>query len=254
MERVGIHGLLVLSWLLFAWYAGEDNVLRNLSLVLVASVVVLPGQAGRPSSGHGAHCRHRRGLRWRHPRRKPATETGQLPGILGLALDRGDRELCARQPSLLRDEVQEIPGRCSSRDSSVVRSLFIGHDAFTFFVDHPAMTRDGSSPAHLQRLLAAPSLPMLAGERHAAVKRQILDAFNDEAMARYIPVIENAIRRSLDRWETWDEEFSWIPEFQDTAYLISDALFTGSDPAKRGLLQYRKTLDEFRPGFTPRSR
>jgi hypothetical protein len=40
VERVGIHGLLVLSWLLFAWYAGEDNVLRNLSLVLVASVVV----------------------------------------------------------------------------------------------------------------------------------------------------------------------------------------------------------------------
>jgi cytochrome P450 len=184
------------------------------------------------------------------PSSKASNGNGQLPpGSLGLPWIGETVSFALDNHRFFETRFKKYGPVFKSRLFGRPVAFFIGHDAFTFFIDHPAMTRDGSNPAHLQRLLAGPSLPMLAGERHAAVKRQILDAFNDEAMARYIPVIENAIRRSLDRWETWDEEFSWIPEFQDTAYLISDALFTGSDPAKRDL-QYRKTLDEFLAGFT----
>lgn len=127
--------------------------------------------------------------------------------------------------------------------------FFVGPEAFSFFINSGAITREASNPPQLQKLLAGPSLPMIDGDWHRRVKRQVLDVFNDDALQRYLPTLEHALRDSLERWEAKGEEFAWVPEFQDAAFLMSDALFTGSDPRQRDL-SLRTTVDRFLAGFT----
>jgi cytochrome P450/tellurite resistance protein len=68
------------------------------------------------------------------------------------------------------------------------------------FLDEALTLREGSMPPHVRALFGGSSLPLLDGDAHRARKRQVLAAFGREALASYVPAMQELVEQSLAAW------------------------------------------------------
>lgn len=126
--------------------------------------------------------------------------------------------------------------------------VFIGPEAFPFFLDPNYFTREGSNPRHMQELLDWESLPLIDGDKHRTRKRLVLEAFRPEALGRYVPVIEKTVRLFLERWER-KGEITWVSEYRDLSAVLSSALLIGKEPGS-GNDGIGEVIETYLKGFT----
>lgn len=89
--------------------------------------------------------------------------------------------------------------------TSILRSptvFFIGPKLAGTYLDPDKVQREGAMPASLMALFGGnPDIvPLLDGEAHAQRKRSLLAAFSREAIAAYLPGLENRIETLLAKW------------------------------------------------------
>ena len=109
--------------------------------------------------------------------------------------------------AFLRDPFAFI-ARCTARHGPVFRTHLLGRTTVILsgpsvsrvFLDEDLTQREGAMPGHVEALFGGRSLPLLDGEAHHARKRQVLDAFTREALAAYLPQIQEIIEASLAAW------------------------------------------------------
>lgn len=108
--------------------------------------------------------------------------------------------------------------------------FFAGPRAFSFFMNPEHFTRQAGSPKFLQDLLHSDAIPFLDGDRHRTRKRLLLSAFEDRALASYLPNIFTIMARFVDGWVAAGER-EIGGELAQLGFDIADMLFAASDPA-----------------------
>src|SRR5262245_39382566 len=128
--------------------------------------------------------------------------------MTGLSLDRPDLSRLPLPPGrsglpllgetlpFLKDGFGFIASRVAThgpvfRTHSLGRKAVViaGPEASGRFID-PVVQRAGSMPPHVQELFGGHSLPLLDGAQHLTRKAFVLEAFTREAMAFYLPVMQ----------------------------------------------------------------
>ncbi|MDM9382567.1 cytochrome P450 [Chlorogloeopsis sp. ULAP01] len=126
--------------------------------------------------------------------------------------------------------------------------VFIGPEAFTFFLNQEYFTRENGNPQPVRELLDWDALPLLDGEEHRRRKRLILQAFMPQAFDKYIPVMEQNAAYYLERWEKLGS-FTWLTEYRKMCASLSNALFVGQTPGSDSEA-VGKIMDTFIKGFS----
>jgi cytochrome P450 len=106
--------------------------------------------------------------------------------------------------------------------------FFSGPRGVSFFLDPDNFTRENGSPPHLRELLHPDAVPFIDGDRHRTRKRLLLAAFTPEAMATYVPNLEQLVQRYLTRWETGEQRLNG--ELTQLAFDMANVLFAAADP------------------------
>ena len=108
-------------------------------------------------------------------------------------------------------------------------ACFVGPEALSVFLDERNVVRDGANPPHVEEIFNPKAVPFLDGDAHRRRKKLLLEAFTDDALASYLPMIERVVGRFARRWVEIGP-FEWVPELTSMGYAIAGALFVGSDP------------------------
>lgn len=156
-------------------------------------------------------------------------------------------------------EISDIPGRSGPEESlaaeegggfgwseqraaefgDVCRTTIFGQDAVLLtgevgikaFYDTERVVREGVMPQWAKALLGdgvVDVVPNLDGEAHVHRKRALLRAMTPEALRVYLPAINAAVSRDVERWER-AREVDWIRELQRTAFFTLSKVITGTD-------------------------
>jgi retinoid hydroxylase len=105
-----------------------------------------------------------------------------------------------------------------------------GPEAVSFFYDARYFTRVDASLPQLRELLHPEAIPFLDQSPAHTLRRQFLmHAFTPEALAGYVPCLEEIARRYLADWERAGS-LHWVPELQAMCFDTANALFAGAPP------------------------
>ncbi len=107
--------------------------------------------------------------------------------------------------------------------------FFNGPKGFSFFMDPENFTRENGSPPHLRELLHPDAVPFLDGDRHRARKRLLLAAFTAEALATYVPALEQLVTRYVTAWSKGGE-LRLNGQLNQLAFDLANVLFAAADP------------------------
>ncbi|MBK6696687.1 MAG: cytochrome P450 [Myxococcales bacterium] len=110
-------------------------------------------------------------------------------------------------------------------------ACFVGPEAFALLLDDNNVERAGANPPHVQAIFNPQAVPFLDGAAQKRRKRLLMHAFREEALAGYLPVLEQVIERYARRWSSLGP-FSWVPELDALGFGVAGALFVGADPSK----------------------
>lgn len=105
----------------------------------------------------------------------------------------------------------------------------VGPAGWTAFSDDSVFTREDASPPHVQQIFHPQAIPFLAGDAHVRRRRLMLQAFTEDAIAAYRPMVERIVGRYLDRWRDGAERRG-VDELSALCFDIGNALFAGADP------------------------
>lgn len=78
--------------------------------------------------------------------------------------------------------------------------VLAGPEATEVFNDEDRVVRSGAMPPHVEQFFGGVSLPLLDGAEHRARKQQVMGAFTREALASYVPAMQEATSKALERW------------------------------------------------------
>jgi cytochrome P450 len=95
-------------------------------------------------------------------------------------------------------------------------AVVTGPEANALFIDSSRVQRSGAMPPHIQTLFAGASLPLLDGQEHRDRKRLVMAGFTREALASYLPVMQNLVGAYFERWSS-QGEIRLVPEFKRLA-------------------------------------
>jgi cytochrome P450 len=110
-------------------------------------------------------------------------------------------------------------------------ACFVGADAFSILLDDENVGRAGANPPHVEELFNPEAVPFLDGEAHRRRKRLLMQAFTQEALQGYLPILAQVIDRYAARWSKLGT-FAWVPELNSMGFAIAAALFVGADPTR----------------------
>jgi len=109
--------------------------------------------------------------------------------------------------------------------------VMIGPTGSEKFLDTSVIGRVDSAPPHIVELFAGSSLPFLDDPTHRGRKALILHAFSREALASYLPALDEIVAATLSRWAD-QPEVHGIHEMKRLAIKAIMANFVGiSDEA-----------------------
>jgi len=108
---------------------------------------------------------------------------------------------------------------------------FVGAEAFGILLDDTNVGRAGANPPHVEELFNPEAVPFLDGEVHRRRKRLLMQAFTQEALQGYLPILAQVIDRYAAKWSKLGT-FSWVPELNSMGFAIAAALFVGADPTR----------------------
>lgn len=96
-------------------------------------------------------------------------------------------------------------------------AVFItGKDFTDTWLDESLIQREGSFPHHVETLFGGRSLPLLDGTAHRTRKRLVMTALRRDALADYVPLLDDAVKASLARASQAKGQ-AWIPELKRLA-------------------------------------
>ena len=110
-------------------------------------------------------------------------------------------------------------------------ACFVGAEAFSILLDDGNVGRAGANPPHVEELFNPEAVPFLDGETHRRRKRLLMQAFTQEALQGYLPILAQVIDRYATSWSRLGT-FSWVPELNSMGFAIAAALFVGADPTQ----------------------
>jgi cytochrome P450 len=96
-------------------------------------------------------------------------------------------------------------------------AMIVGADAAGTFIDESLVQREGAMLPHVETLFGGRSLPVLDGEDHRERKGFIMAAFTHEALATYVPQMQDQIAAALARWTAAGAEIRWLDELKRLA-------------------------------------
>jgi cytochrome P450 len=139
---------------------------------------------------------------------------GKLPpGSDGLPIV-GETLSFAKNPFRFVDERLAAHGRIfRSRILGRRAAVIAGPDAAGRFIDPDVVMREGAMPPHIQELFGGRSLPLLDGDVHAARKKAVLQGFGREALASYLPIVQESVERAFRAWAR-EPEIRWVDELK----------------------------------------
>ena len=108
-------------------------------------------------------------------------------------------------------------------------AVVAGPEATGHFIDANVVMREGSMPPHVQELFGGRSLPLLDGEVHSTRKKLVNQAFNREAIAAYLPIIQRTVERSFRAWPAAGE-FRWLDELKRLSIEVICTTVMGMPP------------------------
>src|SRR3954469_19106527 len=113
-------------------------------------------------------------------------------------------------------------------------ACFVGAEAFSILLDDENVGRAGANPPHVEELFNPEAVPFLDGQVHRRRKRLLMQAFTQEALQGYLPILGAVIDRYAEKWSKLGT-FSWVPELNSMGFAIAAALFVGADPSRDDL-------------------
>lgn len=151
------------------------------------------------------------------------------PGSLGLPWI-GESIPFVRDPvAFLRSRHERYGPVFKTRIEGKLMLCFAGAEGLRFFYDPRYFTRAGASLVQLTDLLHPDAVAFLDRcPRHAARRALIMQAYAEDALAGYLPIIDRTVCRYLQRWETLGS-FAWLPELKAMCFDIVSFLLAQAD-------------------------
>ncbi|NP_001016147.1 cytochrome P450 family 26 subfamily A member 1 [Xenopus tropicalis] len=100
-------------------------------------------------------------------------------------------------------------------------------------------------PASVRTILGAGCLSNLHDSEHKYTKKVIMQAFSREALANYVPLMEEELRRSVNLWLQSDSCVLVYPAIKRLMFRIAMRLLLGCDPQRLGREQEETLLEAF---------
>jgi len=151
------------------------------------------------------------------------------PGSDGLPV-LGETLSFAKNPFRFVDERLAAHGRIfRSRILGRKAAVIAGPEAAGRFIDAGDVMREGAMPPHIQELFGGRSLPLLDGDVHAARKKAVLQGFTREALASYLPVVQDSVERAFRAWSE-TSEIRWVDELKRLSIEIICRTVIGMPP------------------------
>jgi cytochrome P450 len=108
-------------------------------------------------------------------------------------------------------------------------AVIVGPDAAGQFIDETKVQRSGAMLPHVQTLFGGHALPVLDGEEHRERKAFVMAAFTREALAAYLPAMQQQVNAALERWSS-QPEIRWLDEFKRLAMEVICTTVLGLQP------------------------
>ncbi len=120
-----------------------------------------------------------------------------------------------------------------------------GREACRRFTDESLVVRAGSFPSAVAQMFGGKSLPFLDGAAHKTRKELVLAAFDDAALASYLPDMQRSVEAHFKTWLTMGE-FGWLDQMRALAFevICSNMLGLGRGPELDHLLEDYKAITE----------
>jgi cytochrome P450 len=122
-----------------------------------------------------------------------------------------------------------------------------GPEAWVPFLDLANVTRERGRIASVQRLFGGPNLNSLDGAEHRLRKGLLLQAFTNDALAAYLPTMQQLVGTTLHRWAQRGE-VRGIDELRGLAIEVLCANIAGLEPGPR-LDRLRRLYTVLLPGM-----
>lgn len=175
------------------------------------------------------------------------TAAAPPPGTSGLPL-------VGETVTMLRDPFAFIARR-RARFGAAFRANVLGRDtvfmvgpeAWVPFLDLANVTRARGRIASVRRLFGGPNLNSLDGAEHRLRKGLLLQAFTNDALAAYLPTMQQMIETTLQRW-AGRKEVRGIDELRGLAIEVLCANIAGLAPGPR-LDRLRRLYTVLLPGM-----
>ncbi|MCT7967305.1 cytochrome P450 [Laspinema sp. D1] len=106
--------------------------------------------------------------------------------------------------------------------------VLIGSEANRFLFTHDNTYFTASFPPSTRILLGPNSLTIQSGTEHTSRRRLMAQAFFPQAIAGYLPGMEQLTDRYLKQWETL-QELTWYPELRTYMFDIASTLLIGTE-------------------------
>jgi cytochrome P450 len=126
-------------------------------------------------------------------------------------------------------------------------AFIVGADATAKFVDGRHVQRAGAMPPNIEALFGGKSLPILDGEEHLARKTFVMAAFTRDALASYVPRMEEITASYFARW-AGAGEMRWLDELKRLALETICRTIMGL-PAGDTMEEVRQLYDVIGRGF-----
>lgn len=94
--------------------------------------------------------------------------------------------------------------------------IMAGPEACALWVDESVIQREGAFPKPVRELFGGVSLPVMDGEAHRIRKGLVMQAFTPQALASYLPKIDQSIAQTIERWSQ-QGEMRWADEMKRLA-------------------------------------
>jgi len=127
-------------------------------------------------------------------------------------------------------------------------AVIVGPDAAGQFIDETKVQRSGAMLPHVQTLFGGHALPVLDGDEHRERKAFVMGAFTREALAGYLPQMQQQVTAALARWSS-QPEIRWLDEFKRLALEVICTTILGL-PAGPGLDAVARDYEIFGRGFS----
>ena len=148
------------------------------------------------------------------------------PGKFGLPLI-GQMPAFVKNPfQFIEDGVADYGPVFKARLLLSKTAVITGPEACARFIDQSLVERAGAFPKFVERLFGGPALPFQDGETHLRNKQIVLTGFLPEALASYLPSMQEIVERHFKEW-SGKGEFHGLDGLKRLAFEVIATNFLG---------------------------